>query len=161
MRNFRKILVFTLVIFLGSMVFGVVHASGFVPPSLAQYFGSNTNQYLNNLIGNIINFVFVLSGLVALVMIIMAGFQWMTGDSEDKKKKAKEKIISAVVGLLIIIFSYLIVQLIFSLLGLSSPNSITLPCGINGSSGVSGCLQNGTSPTSSSNSGSGGTYPGS
>ena len=70
---------------------------------------------LPEIIGNVIRIVLGLMALIAIVIIIVAGFQWMTsGGSEDKIKAAKKLMGSALVGLIIIIFAYAIANFIIT-----------------------------------------------
>lgn len=67
------------------------------------------NAGLSEIIGNIIQIVLSLLGLVAVVLIIIGGFQWMTsGGNEEKIKSAKKLMGSALVGLVIVILAYAI-----------------------------------------------------
>ncbi|HNV96876.1 MAG TPA: hypothetical protein PKL13_00985 [bacterium] len=63
----------------------------------------------------IINIVLGFLGFIALVIIIIAGFKWMTsGGNEEKIGAAKKMIGAGIVGLIIILFSYVITAFIFS-----------------------------------------------
>ncbi len=54
-------------------------------------------------------------GIIAVLMFILAGFKWMlSGGDEDKASEAKKMLISAIVGLIIILASYAIVQFIIN-----------------------------------------------
>lgn len=56
-----------------------------------------------------------LLGVITLVIILYAGFLWLTaGGNEEKIKEAKGLLKGAVLGAAIILFSYTIAQLIFS-----------------------------------------------
>lgn len=62
-------------------------------------------------IGAILGILLSLSGGIALILIIAAGYQLMTsGGNPEKVKEARERLTSAIVGLLLIIFSLLILQ---------------------------------------------------
>jgi uncharacterized membrane protein YwzB len=64
---------------------------------------------LPQIVGNIVQIILGLLGLVAVVLIIIAGFQWMTsGGSEEKVKKAQKLMGSALIGLVIIVLAYAI-----------------------------------------------------
>ncbi|MBU0636943.1 hypothetical protein KKH16_01905 [Patescibacteria group bacterium] len=53
-------------------------------------------------------------GVVFLILIIYAGFTWMTaGGDEEKINKAKDTIQRAIIGLIIILCSYAITIFIF------------------------------------------------
>ncbi|MDD3711155.1 MAG: pilin [Patescibacteria group bacterium] len=55
----------------------------------------------------IINVVLQILGLLVTILIIFAGFQWMTaGGNEDKVKKARSILINAVIGLVIIMLAW-------------------------------------------------------
>lgn len=60
-------------------------------------------------IAAIINVFMGLLGIVAVVIILTGGFIWMTaGGDQEKTKKAKQYIISGIIGLIIILSSYAI-----------------------------------------------------
>ena len=59
---------------------------------------------------NIIQWVLGILALVAVVMIIIAGFMWMSaGGNEEKIEKAKKTITAAVIGLIIVLLAWAIV----------------------------------------------------
>ena len=56
-----------------------------------------------------------LLGIIFLVLIIYAGFLWMTAQGDEEKvTKAKDTITRAVIGLVIIILAYSITYFVFS-----------------------------------------------
>ncbi|MBI4836168.1 MAG: TrbC/VirB2 family protein [Candidatus Abawacabacteria bacterium] len=65
------------------------------------------------LLTNIINFILGLVGTIAVLMLIWGGFNYLTsaGNSENTKK-AKQTIIYAIIGIIIIALSYQIVRFI-------------------------------------------------
>jgi hypothetical protein len=61
------------------------------------------------IVGRIINIALSLLGIVSVVMIIFAGFKWMTaGGNEENAKSAQKIIFAGVVGLVIILSAYAI-----------------------------------------------------
>lgn len=59
---------------------------------------------------NVIQWVLGILALVAVIMIIIAGFQWMTAaGNEEKVEKAKKVISAAVIGLIIVLLAWAIV----------------------------------------------------
>jgi len=67
----------------------------------------STTQTLGQLIGMLISAVLGILGVILLVLVVYAGFLWMTAAGDDKKiKKAKDILASAVVGLIIVVASY-------------------------------------------------------
>ncbi len=70
------------------------------------------------LIGNLINAVLGVLGIVLLGLFLYAGFMWMTAGGETERvKKAKSMIVNAVAGLVIIVASYAITSYVISTLG--------------------------------------------
>lgn len=68
------------------------------------------NVDLKQSIINIINLALGLMSLVAVVMIIIGGFTWLTsGGNEEKVDKAKKTISAAVIGMVIIMVAWAIV----------------------------------------------------
>jgi len=74
----------------------------------------NDNVVLDT-INKVINILAVLAGVVAVIMIMIAGFTYVTagGNAEDTKK-ARGRIIYAAVGLAVIALSWAIVRFITS-----------------------------------------------
>ncbi|MDD4351456.1 MAG: hypothetical protein PHU71_00535 [Candidatus Gracilibacteria bacterium] len=65
------------------------------------------------LINSIVNFATGFVGGLAILMLIYAGFLWITAQGEDDQiGKAKKIILYAILGLIIIIFSYSIVTIV-------------------------------------------------
>lgn len=72
-------------------------------------------QSLPVVIGKIIRIVLSVVGVVLLVIVIYAGFLWMTaGGSPEQIEKAKKWLTNGVIGLVIILFSYSIVTYIIN-----------------------------------------------
>lgn len=67
-------------------------------------------------VGLIINIIFSILGVIAVVLIIFNGFKWMTaGGNETKVKEARGGLTSSILGLLIILASYAITFFIFNI----------------------------------------------
>lgn len=78
------------------------------------------NYFLNrDLMGTaevIINSALGFLGLVAVVIILIGGFQWMTaGGGEEKIKKAKGTLSAGIIGLVIIMAAWGIAQFVISI----------------------------------------------
>ncbi|MFH1773025.1 MAG: hypothetical protein ABH818_01560 [Patescibacteria group bacterium] len=68
----------------------------------------------DSIIATVIKAVLSFLGVVFLILIIYAGFTWMTaGGDEEKINKAKDTIQRAIIGLIIILCSYAITIFIF------------------------------------------------
>jgi Zn-dependent protease with chaperone function len=68
---------------------------------------------LTDTIAQIIRVALGFLGIVAVVIILMGGFRWMTaGGNDDKVKEAKKIIISGVIGLVIVLSAYAIASFV-------------------------------------------------
>ncbi len=69
------------------------------------------------LIARIIKGILGIVGSISLLMFIYGGITWMTaGGNEEKVKKAKSTISSAVLGLVVIFGAYSVLNLVFEIL---------------------------------------------
>ena len=90
--------------------------------------GLGLSKNLDGMIGTMIMGVLGLLGLVALLLVIYAGFTLLISQGDPTKiTKAKNILIWAVVGLVVIFASYLIVKYIIftGILGTNTSNSVT------------------------------------
>ncbi len=111
--------------------------------------GSLSSDDPRTIAGRIINVLLGFLGVIALGLIIYAGFLWMTsGGEEDKISKAKKLLVSAVIGLAIILASWAIATFVINRLsdatqgggGGGCVSGETMSCGCDG---IKVCL-NGT-----------------
>ena len=66
---------------------------------------------------SIINVVLGFLGIIAVVIVLLGGFKWMTaGGNEDKTAEARSLIIAGVIGLVIILASWGLAKFIVQLL---------------------------------------------
>ncbi len=80
-----------------------------VDPALSSTLDLGTAD-LEDTVINIIQWALGFLGLVAVVMILIGGFMWMTaGGNEEKVASAKKIISAAVIGLIIILLAWAIV----------------------------------------------------
>lgn len=86
-----------------------------------------TGNNFGTLIGNLLTIAFVLATLIALVFLIYGGVKWITsGGDKAGVEAARNTIVAAIVGLVIVFLSYFILNIILGLFGLSL-NKLTLP----------------------------------
>lgn len=79
----------------------------------AGYGTSGGPQTLTTTIGTIISTVLGLLGIIFLILAVYAGFLWMTSQgSEEKTKKAKQILSTAVIGLVITLAAYAIADFV-------------------------------------------------
>jgi cytochrome bd-type quinol oxidase subunit 2 len=68
------------------------------------------NADLKETVINILQLVLGLLALIAVIMVIIGGFTWLTaGGNEEKVDKAKKIISAAVIGLIIVLLAWAIV----------------------------------------------------
>lgn len=92
-----------------------------LPPAVLEANGCNSssNQQLPNFIINIINVIIGILGLVAVLVIIYGGIQYMTSAGDGPKvKKAKETILYACIGLIVCVLAFAIVNFVIKGLNL-------------------------------------------
>jgi hypothetical protein len=83
------------------------------------YGGLNSSQSLTELIANVIMLLF--AGAIAVVFVIIGGYQYLTsGGNEETAEKGKKTLINAIIGVVIIVMAYVIINVIVNLV--SSPN---------------------------------------
>jgi len=70
-------------------------------------------QDIRTTVSNVIRGFMGLLGIVAVVIILMGGFKWMTaGGSEEKVAEAKKLIVQGIIGLVVILSAYAIAQFV-------------------------------------------------
>lgn len=89
--------------------------------------GSNIGQILTQRGGvNIISIVFILVGLVFLYRLITTGIAYMTSSGDVKKIQGiNQQFINNFFGLLICVFSFLIINLISNVIGLTPTPAVS------------------------------------
>lgn len=81
----------------------VVYAQGSANPDLSVSLGWSIPS-LGGILTFIIRFFFVIAGLAALFYLLLGALAWVTsGGSKDNVEKAQQKIIAAVVGVVLIV----------------------------------------------------------
>ena len=95
----------------GSIVTGQTPGTDSTPGGINPVAGGTTDLESN--IINIINGVIAVLGLVAVVVIIIGGINYMTSSGDaGKVKKAKDTILYGVIGLVICVLAFAIVNFI-------------------------------------------------
>ncbi len=86
-----------------------------------------TAGQIGPLVGSLLQFIFVIAVLVALLFLVYGGFRWLVS-SGDKTQvaAAREHIVAAVIGLVIIFLSYFILSILLGFFGISLSN-LTIP----------------------------------
>ena len=90
---------------------------------VVQDFGVGTNGFgtelglgdrqLDDAVIGVINLLLGFLGLIAVIIILIAGFRWMTaGSNEEKHQQARAGIVSGVIGIVIILSAWAIAQFV-------------------------------------------------
>lgn len=118
----KKILSFIIIIFSLSLISIAtpldtkVQAEGLLSTQegmseIEDVYGGRTPEDIRVTIIKVIVLALQFLGIIVLCLILFAGFQWMTsGGNEEKIGKAKKLLISAIIGLAIILSSWLIAR---------------------------------------------------
>lgn len=73
----------------------------------AEVYGSDAPKDIRIIVARIIQAALGLLGIIFLVIIITAGYKWMTAaGNEEKVREAKDQLIRGVIGLIIILVAY-------------------------------------------------------
>jgi len=73
-----------------------------------------------DIVSDLLPYVLTLSGIILFLILIYGGFDLLTsGGNSEKVKRAQEKIVSALIGFLIIFLAYWITQLLEVIFGIS------------------------------------------
>lgn len=73
------------------------------------------DKTVNNLITTIINILSIVVGIIAVIMIIIAGLRYVTsGGKEEGVKGAKNTILYAIIGLVIVALAQIIVHFVLN-----------------------------------------------
>ncbi|HPY08847.1 MAG: IPT/TIG domain-containing protein [Patescibacteria group bacterium] len=143
-RKVAKKILSLLIIVSGLVFFRLVLAQDFGAEALNEGLGGTLGaDDPRTIFGRIVNIALGFLGVIALLLMLYAGFLWMTsGGDEEKIRRAKKTLIRAAIGLIIIFSSWAIVSFLISRLGgASNPYSgggvcvdgETIPCGCGGS----------------------------
>lgn len=78
---------------------------------------------------NVVGVILALAGLVLFIMLIIGGFRFITSNGDPKAvDSAKKTLTSAIVGLIVLLFAYVILTVISKLTGVDITSfSVTLP----------------------------------
>lgn len=75
----------------------------------------STPEGVINVIAQIINWALYLSGAIAVIFVIIGGYRYLTaGGNEETATKGRKSVVNALIGLVIIILAYVIVNAVAS-----------------------------------------------
>lgn len=95
---------------------------GIYNPALSEIIGRGEGiDIINLLLGNIISLLLIVGVVIALVFIIMGAIQWMTaGSDKEKITSARGKVISAVIGLVVLFAVFAIMKIVGVFFGIEA-----------------------------------------
>ena len=77
--------------------------------------GSDATSQINNIVHTIVNLLSAIVGIVAVIMIIVGGFRYITsGGNDTSVTSAKNTILYAIIGLVVVALAQLIVRFTLS-----------------------------------------------
>ena len=122
MKNklFKKIAVIAVFVFLFSTMACV--PSLIAAPNIGINYAANTGLVAANetdprqMAVDIVKYLMTFLGIIAVVIILLGGFKWMTAaGNEDKVAEAKKLIIAGIIGLIIVLCAYAIVNFVIGI----------------------------------------------
>ncbi|MBU0978699.1 MAG: hypothetical protein ABIJ03_01810 [Patescibacteria group bacterium] len=76
---------------------------------------------LGSIITGALGFIMAIAALLVFLYLILGGIQWITsGGDKGKTEEARNKITSAVIGLIVLAAAYAVLQIMLGFLGLTS-----------------------------------------
>lgn len=88
--------------------------------------GIQSDVELPTIIGNIVYIILSFLGIVAVLIILLGGFKWMTAAGDDSKvEKAKKLIYSGIIGLVIIFAAFAIAVFVLNSLSSATGSNLT------------------------------------
>ncbi len=77
--------------------------------------GAGSTNPVTDIIGNVVNIVAILAGIAAVIIIIIAGISYITSQGDPQKiANAKNTIIYAAIGLVVIVLSRTIIVFVIT-----------------------------------------------
>lgn len=111
-----------------------------------------SNIDISTVLATVVQFIFVISVVLALGFLIYGGVKWITsGGDKGGVENARNMIVAAIIGLIIVFLAYVIMNLVLTFLTGQGLSSIEIPS-LSGSkrsttTGTSGSASTGTAPT--------------
>src|SRR6056297_2138521 len=107
------------VLFVGMVCFAPMLATpANAQPDFGNSYASNTNlgeEDPRSLLTNLVNLAMTFLAIIAVIVILIGGFKWMTAaGNEDKVSEAKKIVIGGVIGLVIILASWAIASFVLT-----------------------------------------------
>ena len=108
-----RILIYSL--FISSYFFLAQKASAFsiCPKNGSNSYANLCDPQIGDIVGTLVSFFFMIAVVAALLYLIWGGIKWLTsGGDKAAVQGAREHIVAAVIGLMIVFLSYFILNLV-------------------------------------------------
>jgi formate hydrogenlyase subunit 3/multisubunit Na+/H+ antiporter MnhD subunit len=109
----KKIFKSLIAIFVSVMCFAPLLATPVLADQFGQNYAGNTNLGNNDprdIMVSILNLAMTFLAIIAVIVILIGGFKWMTAaGNEDKVEEAKKLIAAGVIGLVITLSAFMLV----------------------------------------------------
>jgi amino acid transporter len=93
------------------IAFAAIEVKNPAPGLFSEAFGTDAKTIITGVITVLLGF----AGLISMAYIILGGYQIATsGGNEDSVKNGRKTLTNAIIGLLVIIFSYIIVSVVIN-----------------------------------------------
>jgi uncharacterized membrane protein YidH (DUF202 family) len=114
MKKFLLSLIVFAIVFTPMVVFAQEGARNVIGFGYAQQLGLEaTNADPRDTAVDIVRYLMTFLGIIAVVVILLGGFRWMTAaGNEDRVAEAKKLLIAGVIGLIIILAAFAIVTFV-------------------------------------------------
>lgn len=88
-------------------------AGGLCVPTSPFSSGVASKKNLSDLVSEVLKILLTLSGIVAVIILVIGGFQYMTArGNAEQAEKGRQTLINAIIGLVIIVLAYTIVNVV-------------------------------------------------
>lgn len=105
-----------------------VYAQGNLDVKLDSPIEGAGNIQLNNIPAFIVNGLFYVGIFLAIVYLLFGGIKWMTsGGDKAKVDSARKHIISAIVGLVVVVGTFAILRILGTILGVNISTDFCIP----------------------------------
>jgi hypothetical protein len=98
-------------------------------PKTGTGFEGLCNVTFSNFVPSLINLLFILALIIAVAYLIWGGIKWiMSGGDKGGLQTAREHVIAAILGLVIVFLVYFLLNLVLNWFGITNPKGgFTLP----------------------------------
>lgn len=81
-----------------------------------------TNTPVQNVPTLVVRWLFIIAAVLAIIYLVMGGIRWITSRGDKVGvEAARKQIIAAIVGLVVVAVAFLIINVVFGILGVDNP----------------------------------------